>query len=105
MLEVKDPAPVSEALKTQAQQRRPEFLKNRYQQNYNEAAGKVAEAVISPCLLPMRPMAGRVWTGLNQPSTWYVGAAMTFPLFEGLSTAYGAQSKAQLRATVANYEA
>ena len=39
------------------------------------------------------------------PSTWYVGAAMTFPLFEGLSTAYSvSQNKAQLRATLENYE-
>jgi outer membrane protein TolC len=41
----------------------------------------------------------------TQPSNWYVGAAMTFPLFEGLSTTYSLnQNKAQLRASLENYE-
>ena len=107
VLEVKAQPQSLEALRTQAQQRRPELLKNRHQQNYNEAAIKVAQAGYFPVLTSNlaygwqsidRPFA-------NQPSTWYVGAAMTFPLFEGLSTTYAvAQNKAQLRATQENYE-
>jgi len=107
VLEVKTQPQSLEALKTQAQQRRPELLKNRYQQDYNEAAIKVAQAGYFPVFTSN---AAYGWQSLdrpfaNQPSTWYVGAAMTFPLFEGLSTTYAVnQSKAQLRATVANYE-
>ncbi|MDP2046997.1 MAG: TolC family protein, partial [Deltaproteobacteria bacterium] len=107
MLEVKAQPQSLEALKAQAQQRRPELLKNRHQQDFNQAAVKVAQAGYFPVFTSN---AAYGWQSLdrpfaNQPSTWYVGAAMTFPLFEGLSTAYGvAQSKAQLRATLENYE-
>ena len=107
MLEVKAQPQSLEALKTQAQQRRPELLKNRYQQDFNEAAIKVAQAGYFPVFTSN---AAYGWQSLdrpfaNQPSTWYVGAAMTFPLFEGLSTTYAvAQNKAQLRATLENYE-
>ncbi|OGR31055.1 MAG: hypothetical protein A2139_00265 [Desulfobacca sp. RBG_16_60_12] len=96
-----------EALKAQGQQRRPELLKNRQQQSYNEAAIKVARAGYFPVLTSNMAYG---WQSLDQPfantpSTWYVGAAMTFPLFEGLSTAYSVnQTKAQLRATLENYE-
>ena len=107
VLEVKGQPQSLEELKTQAQQRRPELLKNRHQQNYNEAAIKVAQAGYFPVFTSNMAYG---WQSLdqpfaNQPSTWYVGAAMTFPLFEGLSTAYSVnQTKAQLRATVANSE-
>lgn len=107
MLEVKAQPQSLEALKAQAQQRRPELLKNRHQQDFNEAAVKVAQAGYFPVFTSNMAYG---WQSLdrpfaNQPSTWYVGAAMTFPLFEGLSTAYGvAQTKAQLRATLENYE-
>jgi outer membrane protein len=107
MLEVKAQPQSLEALKAQAQQRRPELLKNRHQQNFNEAAVKVAQAGYFPVFTSN---AAYGWQSLdrpfaNQPSTWYVGAAMTFPLFEGLSTVYAVnQNKAQLRATLENYE-
>jgi outer membrane protein len=107
VLEVKAQPQSLEALKAQAQQRRPELLKNRHQQSYNEAAIKVARAGYFPVFTSN---AAYGWQALDQPfstqpSAWYVGAAMTFPLFEGLSTAYSVnQTKAQLRATLANYQ-
>jgi len=107
VLEVKAQPQSLEALKTQAQQRRPELLKNRHQQNYNEAAIKVAQTGYFPVFTSN---AAYGWQSLDQPfanapSTWYVGAAMTFPLFDGLSTAYAVnQNKAQLRASQENYE-
>jgi TolC family type I secretion outer membrane protein len=107
VLEVKAQPQSLEALKTQARERRPELLKNRHQQNYNEAAVKVARAGYFPVFTSN---AAYGWQSLDQPfatqpSTWYVGAAMTFPLFEGLSTAYAVnQNKAQLRASQENYE-
>ena len=107
VLEVKAQPQSLEALKTQAQDRRPELLKNRHQQSYNEAAIKVARAGYFPVFTSNMAYG---WQSLdqpfaNQPSTWYVGAAMTFPLFEGLSTAYAVnQTKAQLRASQENYE-
>jgi TolC family type I secretion outer membrane protein len=107
VLEVKAQPQSLEALKTQARERRPELLKNRHQQNYNQAAVKVAQAGYFPVFTSN---AAYGWQSLDQPfanapSTWYVGAAMTFPLFEGLSTAYAVnQNKAQLRASQENYE-
>ena len=107
VLEVKAQPLSLEELKAQARQRRPELLKNRHQQTYNEAAIRVARAGYFPVF---SSVASYGWQSIDepfasQPSTWYVGAAMTFPLFEGLSTAYAVnQSKAQLRATLANSE-
>ncbi|MBM4302232.1 MAG: TolC family protein [Deltaproteobacteria bacterium] len=107
VLEVKAQPQSLEALKTQARERRPELLKNRQQQKYNEAAITVARAGYFPVLTSNMAYG---WQSLDQPfanapSTWYVGAAMTFPLFEGLSTAYAVnQNKAQLRASQENYE-
>jgi TolC family type I secretion outer membrane protein len=107
VLEVRAQPQSLEALKAQGQQRRPELLKNRHQQSYSEAAIKVAQAGYFPVLTSN---AAYGWQSLDQPfanapNTWYVGAAMTFPLFEGLSTAYAVrQNKAQLRATLENYE-
>ena len=48
VLEVKAQPQSLEALKAQGQQRRPELLKNRQQQNYNEAAIKVAQGRLFP---------------------------------------------------------
>jgi len=96
-----------EELLTQAKERRPELQKNRYQQEFNQAAIKVARAGFFPTF---SSTAAYGWQSLDQPfatlpSNWYVGAAMTFPLFNGLATRYSvAQSKAQLRATIENYE-
>jgi outer membrane protein len=107
VLEVKAQPRSLEELKTQAQQRRPELLKNRYQQNYNEAGVKVAQAGYFPVFTST---AAYGWQSVDQPfatlpSNWYVGAAMNFPLFEGLATTFALnQSKAQLRASRENYE-
>jgi outer membrane protein len=107
VLEVKVQPLSLEELKIQGQQRRPELLKNRQQQHYNEAAVQVARAGYFPALTSNMAYG---WQSIDQPfanapSTWYVGAAMTFPLFEGLATAYSVnQTKAQLRASQENYE-
>jgi outer membrane protein TolC len=96
-----------EELKAKALERRPEIVKNRYQQDFNRAAVNVAWSGYFPVL---NSVAAYGWQSLDQPfatlpSNWYVGAAVTVPLFEGLSTAYSlSQNKAQLRASVENYE-
>lgn len=96
-----------EALLAQAKERRPELQKNRFQQEFNQAAIKVARAGYFPTFTST---AAYGWQSLDQPfstlpSNWYLGAAVTFPLFNGLNTQYAvSQSKAQLRAAVENYE-
>jgi len=95
-----------EELKALALQRRPEIQKNRFQQKFNEAGIQVARSGYFPTLTST---AAYGWQSVDQPfanlpSNWYVGAAMTVPLFEGLSTGYSLnQNKAQLRASVENY--
>ena len=107
MLEVMTPPRSLEELRSQALQRRPEIQKNLHQQEFNKASLQVARAGYFPTLTSN---AAYGWQSLDQPfatlpSNWYVGAAMTFPLFEGFSTAYSVnQNKAQLRASVENYE-
>ena len=96
-----------EELKAKALERRPEIQKNRFQQKFNEAGVQVARSGYFPTLTST---AAYGWQSVDapfatQPSNWYVGAALTVPLFEGLSTAYSLnQNKAQLRASVENYE-
>jgi outer membrane protein len=95
-----------EDLRALALQRRPELLKNRFQQDYNQAAIQVARAGYFPTVTST---AAYGWQSVDQPfatlpSNWYVGAGLTFPLFEGFSTAYSVnQNKAQMRATLENY--
>jgi outer membrane protein len=107
VLEVTTPPRSLEELRTQALRKRPEILKNRYVQEFNQAGIKVARAGYFPTL---SSTAAYGWQGVDQPfatlpSNWYVGAAMTFPLFEGFSTAYSVnQNKAQLRAAIENRE-
>ena len=107
VLEVRTQPRSLEELKTLALQRRPEIQKNRYQQKFNEAGVQVARSGYFPSLTST---AAYGWQSTDQPfanlpSNWYVGAAVTVPLFEGLSTAYSlSQNKAQLRASVENYE-
>jgi len=104
VLEVtRQPRPLEE-LSTTAMQRRPELLKNRYQQDFGQAAISVARAGYFPTFTST---AAYGWQGINYPlpSNWWVGAGVTFPLFEGLNTTYAiSQSKAQFRATLENYE-
>ncbi len=100
------PRPLEELL-AQATERRPEIQKNRFQQEFNQAAIKVARAGYFPTF---NSVAAYGWQSLDQPfatlpSNWYVGAAVTFPLFNGLSTKYSvSQNKAQLRAAMENFE-
>jgi outer membrane protein len=95
-----------EDLRALALQRRPELLKNRFQQDYSQAAIQVARAGYFPTVTST---AAYGWQSVDQPfatlpSNWYVGAGLTFPLFEGFSTAYSVnQNKAQMRATLENY--
>jgi outer membrane protein len=100
------PRPLEELL-AQAKERRPELRKNRFQQQYSEAAIKVARAGYFPTF---NSTAAYGWQSINQPfatlpSNWYVGASVTFPLFNGLATHYSvSQNRAQLRATEENFE-
>jgi outer membrane protein TolC len=100
------PRPLEELL-AQAKERRPEIQKNRFQQEFGQAAVKVARAGYFPTFSSTMAYG---WQSLdqpisNKPSNWFVGATMTFPLFNGLNTKYAvAQNKAQLRATMENYE-
>ena len=100
------PRPLEELL-AQATERRPEIKKNLFQQEFNLAAIKVARAGYFPTF---SSIAAYGWQSIDQPfatlpSNWYLGASMTLPLFSGLSTQYSvSQNKAQLRATVQNYE-
>ncbi len=103
MLEV-TPIPRSlEELKTQAFRQRPELMKNKYQQDFNEAALKVAKAGYFPALTST---AAYGWQGtLPMSADWWVGAAVQFPLFEGLATTYSVKkANADIRATQANSE-
>jgi len=91
-------------LKAQALKQRPEILKNKYQKEGNEAAIRVARAGFFPTL---SSTASYGWQGTDYPlgESWWVGATVNFPLFEGLSTTHALrQAKANLRATEANYE-
>ena len=84
VLEVQAQPRSLEELKSQALERRPELLKNRYQQDFNQAGIKVAQAGYFPVITST---AAYGWQSVDQPfatlpSNWYVGAAMTVPLFE-----------------------
>jgi outer membrane protein len=100
------PRPLEE-LMAQANQRRPELEKNRFQQQFGEAGIRVARSGYFPTF---SSVAAYGWQAFDRPfatmpSNWYVGAGVTFPLFEGLNTTYSiSQSKAQLRSTLENYE-
>jgi outer membrane protein TolC len=91
-------------LLAQALRQRPEILRNRYQQQGNEAAVQVARAGYFPAFTSN---AAYGWQGPQYPlqDNWWVGVAVSFPLFEGLNTLYSVRSaKAQLRASQANAE-
>jgi outer membrane protein TolC len=97
-------------LKAQALNQRPEILKNRYQQEYNLAAQRVARAGWFPTL---NSLAAYGWSGPSPPfgfntfdnRAWWVGAGLTVPLFDGLLTYHNVRvAKANTRATLANAE-
>jgi TolC family type I secretion outer membrane protein len=91
-------------LKEQALKQRPEVMRNRHQQEGDQANLKVARAGYFPTL---SSNASYGWQGDGYPlaSNWWLGVAVNVPLFEGLKTKYSVdQAKAQLRATLANAE-
>lgn len=91
-------------LKTLALRQRPEILRNKYQQEGDQASIRVARAGFFPTF---SSTASYGWQGPDYPlaDSWWVGATVNFPLFEGLSTTYTLrQAKANLRATEANAE-
>jgi TolC family type I secretion outer membrane protein len=99
------PIPQSLAeLKEVALKRRPDMVKNRYQQDSDKAALTVARAGYFPTL---SSTAAYGWQGNDYPlpSNWWIGAAVTFPLFEGLATKYSvSQARSNMQATLANTE-
>jgi outer membrane protein len=105
------PQPQSLAvLKTQALNRRPEILKNRYQQEYDQAAYRVARAGWFPTV---SSLAAYGWSAANAPfsansmdnKSWWVGAGVTLPLFDGLLTYHNVRTaNANIRATLAGKE-
>jgi outer membrane protein len=97
-------------LKAQALNQRPEIVKNRYQQDFSKAALRVAKAGWFPTL---NSIAAYGWSGPNAPfgtealenRSWWVGAGLTVPLFDGLLTYHNVKTaNANLRATQANTE-
>ncbi|MHB8066837.1 MAG: TolC family protein [Desulfobaccales bacterium] len=105
------PQPQSLAeLKAQALNRRPEILKNRYQQDFNKAAYQVARAGWFPTV---SSLAAYGWSAPNAPfgsssfdnKSWWVGAGVTLPLFDGLLTYHNVKTaNANSRATLADAE-
>ncbi|MGQ9688983.1 MAG: TolC family protein [Desulfobaccales bacterium] len=104
ILEVEHKVQSLEELKAQALNQRPEILGNRYQQEGNQASIRVARAGYFPTL---SSTASFGWQGYNPPlnDSWWLGAMVNFPLFEGLATTHTLrQAKANLRTTQANAE-
>jgi len=105
------PQPQSLAeLKAQALSRRPEINKNRYQQEYNQAALQVAKSGWFPTL---SSLAAYGWSGANSPfgaeamenRSWWVGAGLTVPLFDGLLAYHNVRTaNANIRSTLASSE-
>ncbi|MDI6853339.1 MAG: TolC family protein [Deltaproteobacteria bacterium] len=91
-----------EDLKKRALSQRPEIRQNLYQQEADKAGIKVARAGYFPTF---SSTAAYGWQGNEHPlnDDWWVGAGMTFPLFEGLSTYHSVrQARAQLRSSEAS---
>jgi len=105
------PQPQSLAeLRAQALNRRPEIVRNRYQQDFNKAALRVARAGWFPTV---SSLAAYGWSGPQAPfsanamenRSWWVGAGVTVPLFDGLLTYHNVRvANANTRATLANAE-
>lgn len=110
MMEV-TPQPQSLAeLKVQALNRRPEVVRNRYQQDFDKAAIRVARAGWFPTV---SSLAAYSWQGPDAPfssnafenKSWWVGAGVTMPLFDGLLTYHNVRTaNANSRATLADAE-
>ncbi|MEW6387798.1 MAG: TolC family protein [Thermodesulfobacteriota bacterium] len=105
------PKPYSlEDLKSQALRQRPEILKNRFQQEYSQAALRVARAGWLPTV---SSLAAYGWSGPEHPfstttwesRSWWVGGGLTFPFFDGLLSYHNMRSaSANIRAAEANAE-
>jgi len=97
------PRPLEE-LRAFGLERRPEIVKNRYQQDSGVAAVRVAKSGYFPTL---SSTAAYGWQGSDYPvvGDWWLGAAVTIPLFEGGLTRYSvAQARSNLSATVSDLE-
>ncbi len=104
VLEVTPKALTLKELKAAALAQRPEIRRNLYQQEGDKANLQVARAGYFPSI---NTFAAYGWEGArhNLEDDWWVGAGLTFPLFEGLSTYHSVrQAKARLRSTEANGE-
>ncbi len=105
------PKPQSLAeLKAQALNRRPEIVRNRYQQDFDKAAIRVARAGWFPTV---SSLAAYGWSAPDSPfgstafdnKSWWVGAGVTLPLFDGLLTYNNVRTaNANSRATLADAE-
>lgn len=102
VLEINPPPIRLDEAKNLAFQRRPELLKNRYLQQYSQAAVQVARSGYFPTL---NASANYGWRGSEYPlrENWSVGVGLSFPLFEGFATKSGVrQAWADLRSVMAN---
>ena len=97
-------------LKARALNQRPEIVKNRYQQDYSQAALRVARSGWFPTL---NTIAAYGWSGPDAPfgsealenKSWWVGAGLTVPIFDGLLSYHNVKTaNANIRATLANRE-
>jgi outer membrane protein len=91
-----------EELKNRALIQRPEIRQNLYQQEADKAGIQVARSGYFPTF---SSTAAYGWQGNEHPldDNWWVGAGLTFPLFEGLSTYHSVrQARAQLRSSEAS---
>lgn len=92
-------------LKAEAVRQRPDLQRNRYQQDYNQAALRVARAGYFPTLSTLGSY-GRI--GPEDPagiSAWWVGVGLTMPLFDGLLTFHNVRvARANIQSTLAGAE-
>ncbi|MBM4295605.1 MAG: TolC family protein [Deltaproteobacteria bacterium] len=105
------PTPLSlTELKAQALQQRPELLRNRYQQDSDQAALRVARAGYFPTF---STLAAYGWSSPNAPfssgafdnNSWWVGAGLTWPVFDGLLTYHNVRvARSNIQATLAGGE-
>jgi TolC family type I secretion outer membrane protein len=91
-----------EDLKQRALSQRPEIRQNLYQQEADKAGIRVARSGYFPTF---SSTAAYGWQGDEHPlnDDWWVGAGLSFPLFEGLRTYHSVrQARAQLRSSEAS---
>jgi TolC family type I secretion outer membrane protein len=104
VLEATPPPRPLEELRSFALERRPEIVRNRHQQDAGQAAVRVARSGYFPTL---SGTAAYGWQGPDYPvpGDWWLGAAVSFPLFEGGLTRYSvAVARSNLSATASDLE-